>query len=159
MSLRSSTLPLFFCSFGSNSAFWRWHMSINEAKWTFLLYPCASRITSLLPLTFYRNSMLEFSPASSIHRLWHRDKVAHQIGMCHGCESFSSNAIFMVFRLQRFCSLSRDSTIQSYIVLNSFSLPIFGSALVFTMLGCLLHGIAGATGLSNFLVSFLRSSV
>ena len=47
---------------------------------------------------------------------------------------------------------------QSYIVLNCFSLPIFGFALVFTMLGCLLHGIAGATGLSNFLPAFLRIS-
>ena len=32
---------------------------------------------------------------------------------------------------------SWDSTVQSNIVLDSFSLPIFGFALVFTMLGCL----------------------
>ena len=43
-------------------------------------------------------------------------------------------------------------------VLNSFSLPIFGFAFVFTMLRCLLHDIAGAIGLSNFLLAFLRIS-
>ena len=36
--------------------------------------------------------------------------------------------------------------------------PIFGFVLVFTMLGCLLHGMAGAEGLSSFLLASLRIS-
>ena len=61
----------------------------------------------------------------------------------------------MCFGLQRFWSLSRrfmrfhNTTIH---FLNSFSSPIFGFAPVFTMVGCLLHGIAVAIGLHNFLL-------
>ena len=47
---------------------------------------------------------------------------------------------------------------QSYFVLNSFLLPIFGFAFAFTMLGCLWHGIAGVISLSNFLLGILRLS-
>ena len=52
MSSQSTTLPLYFCSFDSNSAFWRWHMSIDGAKWTFFVSLCASKVTSFLLLTF-----------------------------------------------------------------------------------------------------------
>ena len=40
---------------GSNSAFLRWHMSINAARWRLLLALCASRLTSLLLLTFAKS--------------------------------------------------------------------------------------------------------
>ena len=56
----------------------------------------------------------------NLHGLWHRDKLKQQNVMCHRGESFSSNALFMCFGLQRFCSLSRrvvgfhHTTIQSF---------------------------------------------
>ena len=37
---RSTTLPLYFCNSGYNSTFLRWHMSIDVAKWTFLVCLC-----------------------------------------------------------------------------------------------------------------------
>ena len=43
----------------------------------------------------------------NLSRLWHWNNLTHQIKMCHGSKSFSSNAIFMCFGLQRFCSLPR----------------------------------------------------
>ena len=52
---RCKTLPFHFCNFGFNSAFFEWHMSINVAKWTFLLSLCASWITSFLLLTFTKS--------------------------------------------------------------------------------------------------------
>ena len=80
--------------------------------------------------------------------------------MCHRSESFPNNALFMCFELQRFCSLSRRFMRfhrQPNIVLNSFSWPFFCSAYVLTMLECCLsrlQGMAGAIGLSNFLLAF-----
>ena len=53
MSPRSTTLPLYFWNCGSNSEFLRWHKSINEAKWTLLLFFCASFMTSFLLLTCF----------------------------------------------------------------------------------------------------------
>ena len=50
MSPRSTTRPLYFWNSGFNSEFLRWQMSINEAKWTFFLSLCASRITSFFAL-------------------------------------------------------------------------------------------------------------
>ena len=65
MSPRSTTRPLYLWSFGSNSTFSRWQMSINVAKWTFFSSHCASRIISLLLFTL-SNSRLESFRASSI---------------------------------------------------------------------------------------------
>ena len=47
MSPRSTTLPLYFWCWGSNSEFLRWQRSINDAKWTFLHLFLASSITLL----------------------------------------------------------------------------------------------------------------
>ena len=91
----------------------------------------------------------------NVHRLWHRNKLVHQIKMCHRSKPFTWNVIhdFAGWEGSARClEDSWDSTLQSYIVSNSLSLPIFGCALVFTMLGCLSHGIAGTMGLSNFLL-------
>ena len=96
----------------------RWYMSINEAKWTLMLSLYASRMTSFLLLTFLKSHagiVSSFFPflvhcnfcIPNLHGLWHRDELMHQIIMCHRDESSSSNAIFMCFGLQRFCSLSR----------------------------------------------------
>ena len=157
MSLWTTTLPLHFCNLGPNTAFF-WDDTC------FLLSLCASRITSFLLLTISKShagivssffhSLVHCSFCiRNLHRLWHRNKLAHHVVMCQRSKSFTSSAIFMNLGLQRFCSLSRGfmSTIHPYIVMNSFSLPIFGIAFAFAMLGCLLHGIAGATSLSNFL--------
>ena len=53
ISPRSTTQPLYFWCFASNSAFFRWHMSINDAKWTVAPVVLASSITFLL-LTFVK---------------------------------------------------------------------------------------------------------
>ena len=45
MSPRSTTLPLYFWSWGTNSKFLRWQRSISDAKWTFLPLFLASSIT------------------------------------------------------------------------------------------------------------------
>ena len=55
ISPRSTTRPLYFWCFASNSAFFKWHMSISEAKWTFAPFVLASSITSFLLLTFVRS--------------------------------------------------------------------------------------------------------
>ena len=65
MSPRSMTLPWNFCNLGSNSAFFRWHKSINVAKWTSLLFFCASRMT-LFCFELFPVSRLESSRAFSI---------------------------------------------------------------------------------------------
>ena len=54
ISPRRTTRPLYFWCFASNSAFFRWQMSINDAKWTVAPDVLASSITSFLLLTFVR---------------------------------------------------------------------------------------------------------
>ena len=54
ISPRSTTRPLYFWCFVSNWAFFKWHMSISEAKWTAAPVVLASSITSFLLLTFVR---------------------------------------------------------------------------------------------------------
>ena len=46
---------LFFWCFASNSAFFKWHMSISEAKWTFAPDVLASSITCFLPHRYSNN--------------------------------------------------------------------------------------------------------
>ena len=75
--------------------------------------PCASRRTSFLLLTFPKSHagfVSSFFPflvhcslcIQNLHRLWHRKKRVHQIVMCQRSKSFSCNAIFVNFGLQRF---------------------------------------------------------
>ena len=52
----------YFCNLGLSSSFLRWHVSNNEAEWTFV---CAYRTTCFLLLTF-PTSVLELSRAFSI---------------------------------------------------------------------------------------------
>ena len=55
---------------------------------------------------------------------------------------------------------SGDSTLQPCTVLEFFSDAISGFAVTFVMpFGDLLHGMAGATGLSSFVLAFLRFSL
>ena len=52
VSPRSTTRPLYFWCFASNSAFFKWQMSISEAEWTFAPFVLVSSITSFSVLTF-----------------------------------------------------------------------------------------------------------
>ena len=61
ISPRSTTRPLYFWCFVSNSAFFKWQMSISGARWTFAPFVLASSITSFLLLTFVRSHAGIFS--------------------------------------------------------------------------------------------------
>ena len=52
--LGGTTRPLYFWCFASNSAFFKWHVSISDAKWTVAPFVLTSSITSFLLLTFVR---------------------------------------------------------------------------------------------------------
>ena len=90
VSPRSTTRPLYFWRFASNSAFFKWHMSISEAKWTFAPFVLASSITSFLLLTFVRFHAEMFSNffpflvhcclcCGNFHGLRQRNKFVNQI--------------------------------------------------------------------------------
>ena len=93
-------------------------MSISVAKWTVLFLFCASRITFLLPFTLVSriaSKLFELLPffvhccfrIPNFHRLGHKNKIAHQIVMCHRVISFACDVIFVIFRKTRFQTLSR----------------------------------------------------
>ena len=65
MSPRSKTRPLYFWCCVPNSAFFKWQMSISEAKWTFAPFVLAPSITSFLLLTFVRSHAGIFSNFSN----------------------------------------------------------------------------------------------
>ena len=105
----STTRPLYFWCFASNSAFFKWHMSISEAKWTFAPFVLASSITSFLLLTFVRFYAEIFSnfshslstaafAAGIFHGLVHRHKFVYQIVMLRWIVSFSCNMVLMMIR-------------------------------------------------------------
>ena len=58
---RTSLMPLYLWYWGSSFEFLRWHISINDAKWTFLSLFLASSITSFWFLTFVRCHACIFS--------------------------------------------------------------------------------------------------
>ena len=115
---RRTTRLWYFWNLGSNSAFVRWQMSINVAKWTFFLSLCASRITSFLLFNFVqlpgwnRFELLPFRVHCcfsiwNFHRLRHRNTLVRQIVMSHRVVSFACDMIFMIFRWRLFQTLSR----------------------------------------------------
>ena len=134
---------------------------------------CASRKNLFLALDFFQipcRYCLELFPflvhcgfcILNFHRLWHRNKLVHQVVMCHRSKSFACNVVFMIFGLRRedssrCCVDSRGSTLQPYTVLEHFSDAISGFAATFVMiLGGLLHGLAGVIGIfENFFVFFV----
>ena len=92
-------------------------MSINEAKWTLSVSLCFKN-NLLLALDFLQLpcwDCFELLPflvhwcfcIRNFHHLWHRNKLVNQIVVGHRSISLACNVILMVFRLQRFCSLSR----------------------------------------------------
>ena len=114
MSPRSTSLPLYFWYFGFDSAFLRWQMSINLAKWTFFLSLCASRMTSFILFTLdncHAGSFSSFShslsTAAFASHLRHMNTFVHQIERTDWLEPFFRDVIFMIFWLSRFQTLSR----------------------------------------------------
>ena len=111
ISPRRTTRPLYFWCFASNSAFFRWQMSINDAKWTFAaLRPC---FIDHLFLTFDfcqvpRRNFLQFFPffvhccfcCRNFHSLRHRNKFVNQIIMLQWILTFSCNMIFVIGRFR-----------------------------------------------------------
>ena len=81
MSPRSTTRPWYFWCFASNSAFFRWHMSISEAKWTFAPFVLASAITSFLLRTFVPFFIHCCFCCGYLHGLRHGNKFVYQIIM------------------------------------------------------------------------------
>ena len=105
MSPRSTTRPLHFWYFGSNSVFLRWEVSINVPKWTFFFSFCASRMTSFLLFTLlncHAGNFLSFSHffvhrsfrILNCHRLRHRNNLVHQIAVTDRIEPFSPRCDF-----------------------------------------------------------------
>ena len=68
---------------------WTFRFEFNEAKWTFFLSLCASRITSFLVLIFPKTCFGNVS--SFFHSLSTAAFVSgvHQIMMCHKCDLLS----------------------------------------------------------------------
>ena len=88
-------------------------MSINVAKWTFVLSLRASRIISFFTLYVLQfvflqlpcRYFLELLPflvhcclcIRYFHRLWHRNKLVNQIVMGHRSKYFTCNVVFVFF--------------------------------------------------------------
>ena len=142
-------------------------MSINEATLTlFFVSLC------FLLLTFPKSqagNCLELFPSLSTAASASGIFIAYVIGI-HLCTKLYCVIEVNPFPAMRsscaldckdsvFCLVdSWDSTIQPYIVLNSFPWSFFCSTFVFTMLECCLprlQGMAAAIGLSSLLLAFL----
>ena len=106
---RSTTRPLYFWCFASNSAFFKWQMSISGAKWTLVPDVLASSITSDLLVTFvrfHRRKSLQIFPflvhrcfrCRNIHSLRHRNKFVNQVVCCNEFSPTSCNMVFMMIR-------------------------------------------------------------
>ena len=115
-------------------------MTINGAKWTFLLISLCFQNNLLFALDFFQIpywNCLELFPflvhgsfcIRNLHRLWQWDELVHQIIMCHRSDTFSSNEIFMHFELQRFCSLSRGLMRFHQITIHIFEFLFFAIVL------------------------------
>ena len=84
----------FFKCFVSNSAFFKWQMSISEATWTFSPFVLASSTTSDLFLTFFMSHADIFSSFTPfiihfhfccgyLHWRGHRNRFVHLIVLLH----------------------------------------------------------------------------
>ena len=162
-----SPLPWYFCNFGSNSAFFDVTdvHRCSKVDSLFLVFP---ELLVLL-LTFsefhagivssFSHSLSTAASASWIFfacefginvctKLWWVIDVESLLKMRSSC--------FVSIEDSTHCLVdSWDSTIHSHIVFIFCSLPIFGFALVLTMLGCLLYGMAEAIGLAIVFLEIL----
>ena len=174
---RSTTLPLYFWNCGSNSDFFRWHKSVNEAKWTLLLFFCASFMTSFLHLTFLTShagtvssffySLSTGAFASGIFiacgigtnvrtKLYCNTDVCAFPAMCSSWILFVTDSILCLVH-------SCASVIQLNLV---FASDVSASSVFETMVSrmhawenALLHGIAAAFDVSKFRLAFLVMSL
>ena len=153
---RSTTLPLYFWYWGSNSKFLRWQMSINDAKWTFLPLFLASSITYFKFLTFV-GCHAWISPVFPFFLhcclcIWYfqsfrqRNKFVHQILVTQLIHTSSCDEVFMVLVLRpshayphRFVGLNNTSI---------FRFVLSNCATSFPATHCCWHRI------SNFLRAF-----
>ena len=129
--------PLYFWCFASNSAFFRWHMSINNAKWTFAPDVFASSITCFLLLTFikfhdefFSKFSHSLSTAASVARIftaWGIRKIVNLIVMLWWIISFSCNdelvmilpyAVFWIHQLPDKSWESVPTIINALLLLN-----------------------------------------
>ena len=138
-------------------------MSINVAKWTFLMSLCASRITSfwLLPLSdcpsWGRVELLPFLVhccflIRMFHRLWHRNKLVHQVVTCH------RNLHDLLVDMIRFLVDSWASTMHACFVFGILLGSRDSSSQFLERLErffvLFLQGICASIGASNFLLAF-----
>ena len=112
ISSRSTTRPLYFWCFASHSAFFKWQMSISEAKWTFAPFVLVYRS----PLSYFWLSsgstpeFFQFFPflvhcnfcCEYHHGLKHKKKLVYQIIMLQWIVPFSCNMVFMIIRSRFF---------------------------------------------------------
>ena len=159
MSPRSTTRPLYFWCFVSNSAFFKWHIFISEAKWTFMPFVLASSIASFLLLTFVKFHARIFSNLShslstaafdaGIFIAWGKEKM-YQIVMLwwilscflqYGPHKISVEilpyAVLWIHKLPRYTQILNWSLV----------LPRFAPCWLFLLV---LQDVAGATGVSNY---------
>ena len=169
MSPRSTTRPLHFWNFGSNSEFLRWPKSINDAKCTVLPSFLASAITSFLFLTFVSchagicSSFLHsLSTASLSHPVFWLPwgigiKLVHKIALVQWIDSVPSKMVFMTFMKSSFHALSRRfvgcNDACTYFVLRVSRVR----QVSLYVLPLILEGIAAGIGTSNFLRAFLKN--
>ena len=173
MSPRSTTRPLYFWCFVSYSAFFRWQMSISEAKWTFTIFVLASSITSFVLLTFVRfhaeifssfsHSLSTAAFAAGIFMAWGivinsctmplviKKKVCTKFLGCSELSPFP--AIWSSWWFGKDSSIrilvdSLASKIHANLDLKSLVVPRVSPYLLFFL--HVLQGTAGAIGVSNF---------
>ena len=167
MSPRSTTRPLYFGCFASNSAFFKWQMSISEAKWTFCaLRPCfiddlfftsdfrqVPRRNLFQFLIFFINCCLR---CGNLQGKRHRNKFVYQIAMLQWISPLSCNMVLMMIRWRFFhtqsCGFTGFQKYTQVFDLISLDLPRVAPCLHVLLV---LQGIAGAIRVSNFLRAFL----
>ena len=169
MSPRNRTRPLYFSSFGSNSAFLRWQMIINEATWTSFVPLCASRKTSLFVLNFVQlPSWIRFELFPFFVHCCFRIRYFHRLRHRKTCEprcSVSSNNILCLRGDLHDLSVEMMPNVVSWTrepprCMHAFVWILDGfKTLRFSFLKAEeLQGIAASIGYSNFLLAFLMVS-
>ena len=108
MSPRCTTRHLYFWWFVSDSSFFKWQMSISEAKWTFTPFVLASSITLFLLLTFvkfhtricsnFSHSLSTAAFAAGIFTAWGIRINLNQTAILQWFVLLSCNVVFMMIR-------------------------------------------------------------
>ena len=166
ISSRSTTRSLYFWCFASNSAFFKWHMPISEAKWTFATFVLTSSITSFLLLTFVRFHAKMFSNFShSLSTAAHAAKIFMSwcvgINLCTNLYCCSELSPFLAIwsswwfgKDSPICSLV-DSLASKIHASVDLALLDLSPVTLFWLFLLILRGMSGATGVANFLRAFL----